>query len=65
MGLEDTHDPDAGVFGRLEVLLDGVGGIDDERLAPTGVTDQIGGAAEIVVDELAEQHGREANTVPR
>jgi len=64
MGLEDAHDPDAGVVGRLEILLDGVGGVDHERLAPAGVTDQIGGAAEIVVDELAEQHMRKLTPGP-
>jgi copper transport protein len=58
MRLEDTHDPNCLVVGGFQVLLDRVGGIDDERLARRGVADQVGGAAEIVVDELAKQHER-------
>ena len=54
--LEDAHDPHV-VPGRLlEVLLDRVGGVDDDRFARVLVPDEIGGAAEIVVDELPEQH---------
>ena len=65
MKAEDTHDPNALVVGGLQVLLDRVGGIDDERLARRGVADQVGGAAEIVVDELAKQHVPEGNTGSR
>ena len=54
--LEDAHDPHVVPRRLLEVLLDRVGGVDDDRLARVLVTDEVGGAAEIVVDELPEQH---------
>ena len=60
--LEHAHDPHARLLGRLEVRLDRVGGVDDHRLAGRLVTDQVGRAAEIVVDELLEDHF--ATTVP-
>ena len=63
--LEHPHDPDGLVLGDLQVLLDRVSGIDHERLARGGIADQVGGAAEIVVDELAKQHIREANSACR
>ena len=63
--LEDPHDPNRLVLGGLQVLLDRVGRIDHERLTRRGITDQVGGAAEIVVHELAKQHVQEANTGPR
>ena len=59
--LQHAHDADARLFNRLEVLLDRVRGVDQERLPLAGVADQVGGAAEIVVDELAKQHTPEAN----
>ena len=65
VGLEHSHDADAAVVRRFQVLLDRVRGVDHERLAAGGVAEQVGGAAEIVVDELAEQHEREANTARR
>ena len=65
VGLEHTHDADARLVSRLEVLLDRVRRVDQEGLPLAGVADQVGGAAEIVVDELAKQHTPEANTAPR
>ena len=56
--LQHAHDADARFVSRLEVLLDRVRGVDQERLPLAGVADQVGGAAEIVVDELAKQHTR-------
>jgi hypothetical protein len=58
VGLERARDADACAFRRREVLLDRVGGVHHEGFASGGVTDQVGGAAKIVVDELAEQHHR-------
>ena len=63
--LEHAHDAKAFLLGRFEVRLDRVGGVDDERLSCPRVTDQIRGAAEIVVDELAEHHEPEATTRSR
>ena len=63
--LEHPHDLDALGLRHLEVLLDRVRRIDEEGLPLTGIADQVGGTAEIVVDELAEQHTPEANTAPR
>ena len=54
--LEDAHDPDLAPRRLLEVLLDRVRRVDDDRLAGVLATDEIGGATEIVVDELPEQH---------
>ena len=65
VSLEHSNDADSGVVGRLEVLLDCVRGVDQEGLPLAGVADQVGGAAEIVVDELAKQHTREANSACR
>ena len=48
--LEHAHDPRARLLGRLEIALDRVGRVDDHRLAGRLVTDQVGRAAEIVVD---------------
>ena len=65
VGLEHEGDGHAGVPRGLEIRLDRVRGVDQERLPLTGIADQVGGAAEIVVDELAEQHTREANSEGR
>ena len=54
--LEHAHDPHAGPLRRLEVVLDRVGGVDDDRLAGRLVADQVGGAAEVVVHELLKEH---------
>ena len=64
VGLEHPDDAHA-FFLRLEVLLDRVRGVDQEGLPLAGIPDQVGGAAEIVVDELAKQHTREANSEGR
>ena len=56
MRLERADDPNALLLGRRQVLLDLVPGIDDERLARRSVTDQVRRAAEVGVDELAEDH---------
>jgi copper transport protein len=58
VGLEHPNDADARLVSRGEVLLDRVRRVDQEGLPLAGVADQVGGAAEIVVDELAEQHTR-------
>src|ERR671915_422921 len=57
MRLEDADDPHAVPLRLLEVVLDRVGGINYDRLPGALVADQIGRAAEVVVDELAKQHG--------
>ena len=54
--LQHAHDPHALLLGRHQVLLDRVGGVDQQRLARVGVTDEVGGAPEVLVDELPEQH---------
>ena len=64
VGLEHADDADARLVSGREVLLDRVRRVDQEGLPLAGVADQVGGAAEIVVDELAKQHIREANSVP-
>ena len=42
----------------VEVRLDRERGVDHDRLARVGVADEVGAAAEVVVDELAEEHAR-------
>ena len=54
--LEHARDPDVPLLGLLEVGLDRVRGIDDHGLTRGLVADQVGRAAEIVVDELPELH---------
>ena len=58
VGLQHPRDPDAGPLRLLEVLLDRVGGVDEQRLARVGVADQVRGAPEVLVDELPEEHRR-------
>ena len=58
--LEHAHDPEVMLFGRLEVLLDRVGGIDDHRFARRLVADQVRPATEVLVDELPKKHGPRA-----
>jgi hypothetical protein len=65
MGLQYSDDAHSRFVCGFEVLLDRVRGVDQEGLPLAGVADQVGGAAEIVVDELAKQHTREANSVCR
>ena len=58
VGLEHALDPHALLLCGLEILLDRERGVDDDRDAGLCVTDQIRGAAEILVHELPEeQHG--------
>ena len=61
--LEHARDPHVPLLGLLEVLLDRVRGIDDHRLARGLVADQVGRAAEIVVDELRERTNRKPTAV--
>ena len=63
--LEDAGDAQTVACRLLDVLLDRVRGVDDERLGGFGGADQIGGAAEIVIDELAKQHRPESRDGPR
>ena len=53
-------------FGRglLEERLDGERGVDEHRLAGLLVPDQVRRAAEVVVDELAQEHAPERTTGP-
>jgi hypothetical protein len=60
--LQDPDDPDVVVGREVQVLLDGVRRVDHQGFATHWVADQVGGAAKVVVDELAEQHDGEANT---
>ena len=58
VGLEHPVDPNTVCLGRLQVLLDVKGGVDDDGDSRFGVTDQVRGAPEVVVHELPkEQHG--------
>ena len=54
--LEHARDPHVPLLRLGQVLLDRVGGIDDHGLTRGLVADQVGRAAEIVVDELPELH---------
>ena len=63
--LDHARDPQTVALGFLDVLLDRVRRVDDEGLAGVGGADQIGGAAEIVVDELAEEHVYECTEARR
>jgi hypothetical protein len=56
--LEDAHETRLLLVRLGEVLLDYVGRVDDDRRPRGLIADQVGRAAEIVVDELAEEHGR-------
>ena len=56
VGLEHRREPHAVVRGRGQVLLDRERRVDDDRLAGLLVADEVGGAAEVLVDELLEQH---------
>ena len=56
--LDHADDAHGALLGFFEVLLDGEGRIDDDGVTGTGIADEVGGAAERVVDELREDHGR-------
>ena len=62
--LEHAGDPHLALLGLVEVLLDRVGGIDDHGLTRGLVADQVGRAAEVVVDELPKLHEEEPNSGP-
>jgi hypothetical protein len=54
--LQNARDAQVKLLGVRQVLLDRVGRIDDHGLTRGLVSDQVGRAAEIVVDELPELH---------
>jgi hypothetical protein len=58
--LERPDDADALLLGGGEVVVDLVGRIDQERFVGLSVPDQVRRAAEVGVDELAEDHERDA-----
>jgi hypothetical protein len=55
--LEDADEPDLMAFRRRQQRLDVIRGVDDDRNAAVLVPDEIRGAAQVVVQELLEQHG--------
>ena len=56
VSFDHTRDLDAAAVSLLEVLLDRVGGIHDRGRAGVLVADEVRRAAEVVVDELGEDH---------
>ena len=56
MGLDYVLDPHAHVAGHREVVLDVELGVDDRRDTGVLVSHKVGPTAEVVVDELAEDH---------
>ena len=62
--LEHARDPHVPLLGLGEVRLDRVRGIDDHGLTRGLVADQVGRAAEIVVDELPKLHEKDPNSDP-
>jgi hypothetical protein len=63
--LEDARDAHVALLGLPEIGLDRVRGIDDHGLTRGLVADQVGRAAEIVVDELPKLHEKDPNSVRR
>ena len=57
VGLEHVLDRDAHVARERQVLVDLEARVDDGRDARVLVADEVGGAAEVVVHDLAEDHG--------
>jgi hypothetical protein len=55
--LEDAGDAHALALRGLDVLLDREGGVDDDGFSGGRIADEVRPATEVVVDELAEQHG--------
>ena len=55
--LDRPHDPNAAALGGRQHRLDRVRGIDDRGDACILVADQVRRTAEVVVNELLEQHG--------
>ena len=64
VGLEDVLDAQAHVAGQLEVLVDLEARVDDRGDARLLVADEVGRAAEVVVGDLAEDHGRIVRPTP-
>ena len=58
VGLDRPDEVDRAPLSLLDVLLDRVRGVDDDGCAGTRIADEVGSAAECVVDELLEDHGR-------
>ncbi len=58
VGLDGADDAHVALVGLGEVLLDREGRIDDDGVTRTGIADEVGRAAQSVVDELREDHGR-------
>ncbi len=56
VGLDGAHDAQPMPVGLLDVLLDRERGVDDDRFTGLLGADQVGGAAEVGVDELSKQH---------
>ena len=54
--LEHANDSDSEPLGLHQVRLDRVRGIDEQRLAGRLVADEVGGAPEVLVDELPQEH---------
>src|SRR6266480_5928920 len=63
--LEDVRDPNVPLLGLFEVRLDRVCRIDDHGLTRGLVADQVGRAAEIVIDELPKLHEQRAYNLGR
>ena len=63
VGLEHAHEANAESFARIQIPLDRVGRVDDDGDTRLLVTDDIRATAEVVVDELLEQHGHDASNV--
>ena len=64
--LDRSHDANAAMLRLDEVLLDREGRIHDDRGSRALVADEVGGAAEVVVDELREDHvADDASTASR
>jgi hypothetical protein len=63
--LERSHDPHTEALGLRKQRLDRVGRIDDEGLARALVAEEVRRAAEIIVQELAEDHDGDASREAR
>ncbi len=61
MCLENLCQLDAVSPALIQILLDRIGRIDDDRNAGLLVADEVGGTPEVVVDELLEQHDSDAS----
>jgi hypothetical protein len=59
--LENPRELEAASRAVVQILLDRVGRIDDDRDAGVLVTDEVGGTPLALVDELLEQHESDAS----